>query len=289
MVGFSQTKDIYLHYFVKKDTVQLRWAPTSPDLFISGVENGYEIKRTNLKDNSSQIFSIAPFNERKAGLLNSKDTTVLFMTSFVDEFISRNFTNENEKQAPYFMLNLAASSTRVIADVCGLYFEDVGLKDGSFLYEIKIKGTKEYSDKIELRVDQLSVNPPCNGIKGFSRVDLKEAYLSWEAKSKNKFYGAYWLLKSTDSINFMRVNTTPLYFLTSQYEPNKTIMDFVDTAVAEGKTYYYKLLPINHFGDLGPFSEVTKVYIQKRLHGICTVDSVRADTLKGTGFLGRIV
>jgi hypothetical protein len=278
-VGFSQTKAIYLQYFVKKDTLQLRWAPTNADLFIEGLQKGYEIKRTDLSNNVSQIFTILPFNARKAGLMTSSDTSVLFMTSFVDEFIERKFEVAEQKQAPYFMLNLAASTSRGIANVSGLYFEDVSVTPGSYSYEIRLTGATDFVDKIEVNTAVLSVNPECSALVGSSRIDLKEAYLTWEAKRMNKDYGGYWLLKSQDGKNFIPINTTPLYFLTSQYEPNKTKMDFVDTAVAEGKTYYYKLQPINHFADWGPASEITEVYIQKRLNGLCVIDTVRADEL----------
>src|SRR5690606_23115086 len=129
---------------------------------------------------------------------------------------------------------------------------------------IRFIGDSKFADKIEVDAEILSVNPKCSELNGSSRIDLKEVYLAWEGKSMNAFYGGYWIMKSENGSDFYRLNSTPVFFLTSQYEPNKIIVDFVDTAVTEGMTYYYQITPINHFAELGPSSNKVEVYIQKR-------------------------
>ncbi|NOQ73893.1 MAG: hypothetical protein GQ574_17935 [Crocinitomix sp.] len=277
--SFSQDKEIYLQYFVKPDTVQLRWAATSPNLFIRGLNEGYLITRTNAETSEKTEFEILPFSDRKKSLLESTDTITAFTASFIEEFLSNKAANEAQRQSPYFMFSLSASTNRSIANVLGVYWEDLNAGNNTFTYTIQFAGSTSIADKMTINAKQKSKNIPCSELIGTSRVDLKEAYLIWEAKSLNKAYGGYWLLKSEDGKNFKRLNTTPLYYFTSQYEPYKTIIDFIDTAVTEGETYYYKVAPINHFAEQGELSNVAEVYIQRRLNGICNIDTVRSNNL----------
>ncbi|MFT5821449.1 MAG: fibronectin type 3 domain-containing protein [Crocinitomix sp.] len=274
--SFSQDREIYLQSFVKSDTIQLRWAASSPDLFIRGLNEGYSISRTNTATDEKFEFEILPFSDRKKTLLTSTDTITAFTASFIEEYISHSAVNEDQKQAPYFMLNLSASTNRAIANVLGVYWEDLNAGKNTFTYTIQFAGSADIADKVEVNTKQKSKNEACSKLIGTSRIDLKEVYLIWEAKTLNKAYGGYWLLKSEDGKNFKRLNSTPLYYLTSQYEPNKTIIDFIDTAVTEGETYYYKVTPINHFAELGEDSNIAEVFIQRRLNGICNIDTVRS-------------
>ncbi|MBK9190643.1 MAG: hypothetical protein IPM77_03565 [Crocinitomicaceae bacterium] len=42
---FSQQNPVALKFFVKKDTVLLRWAMSDHSLFIQGLQRGYRIER----------------------------------------------------------------------------------------------------------------------------------------------------------------------------------------------------------------------------------------------------
>lgn len=279
--SFSQDKEIYLQHFVKQDTIQLRWAATSTDLFIRGLNEGYTISRTNASGEKTE-FEILPFSDRKKKLMHSNDTITAFTAGFIDEYLRNSAANEVQQQAPYFMFNLSASTNRAIANVLGLYMEDTSIEKNKYSYAIQFKGSSEIADKIEVNTNKKSRNKTCSELIGTSRVDLKEVYLQWEAKSLGSAYGGYWLLKSENGESFKRLNTTPLYYLSSQYEPNKTIIDFIDTAVTEGETYYYQVAPINHFAEQGELSKTVEVYIQKRLNGICNIDTVKSKELTRT-------
>jgi hypothetical protein len=277
---FAQDKAIYLQSFVKEDTVQLRWAPTSADFFIRGLNEGYLITKTNKLTQEKTEFGILPFADRKKSLLQSKDTITAFTASFIQEYLSNTQVDEAQRQTPFFLFSLSASSSRAIATVVGVYLEDLSFdKNTTYVYSIRFANSNEIEDVIEVNTSVKSKNAPCTELSGISRIDLKEAYLKWEANSLSKAYGGYWLLKSEDGKNFKRLNTTPMYYFTSQYERDKTIIDYVDTAVTEGNTYYYQVAPINHFADLGERSNIAEVYIQKRLNGICNIDTVRSDKL----------
>jgi len=283
---FSQTENtsLVIRSFVKEDTVVLRWAPTNADLLIKGLKNGYKIERVEgsatFENNSSlQTFFIKPFSERKTEFINSTDENIREMVVFIGELINSSTLNSSTKSMSFAMLMLAAGSNKEIAKMLGVYFEDVTTNKSTFSYRISINESTEISSPVEIKTDLLSQNQTFTKLSGSSRAKLRQAYLSWEAKSLQDGYSAYWIERSTDSIHFEKRNTVPYLFLKSSDEPNKINCDYVDTGVTEGVTYFYRITGINHFADKGKSSNVIKVYIPKSLYGECRIESVVAEGL----------
>lgn len=272
--GFAQSDSLILKSFVKNDSIQLRWATDNPNLFIEGLKLGYSIKRTDLVSNEKVTYTIPPFENRKDEYLGSTDTNILLLAEFLLAYSSENFTHEKQKTMPFFGIIIAAGSNRKLSEMCGLYFEESRPINRQFEYQISLNNSSNIEATIKINTANEDVNPDCTPLSAISRVDLKEVYLKWEAKNQVSNYSGYWILKSTDQLNFEKLNRVPVHYMTSEYEPNKSIVDYVDTAVSEGETYYYQIQPINHFGDLGEPSNIAEVYIQKRLNGICKIDSI---------------
>lgn len=270
--GFTQDQ-IVLKSFVKEDTVQLRWAPMSVGVFQKGLENGYEI--TRIGSDGEKKFIVDPFKERLNSYLVSQDSFQVAMAEYVEAFLSAE--NEEDLAMPFAILSLSASAYRIIAEISGVYFEDTGLNKGKYEYRVKIKDSDFQSNEISVHSNKFSKNVACSELKGDSRIDLKEVYLYWEAKELNADYGGYWIYKSVDGKEFRKLNSTPLFHFTSELEPDKSIIDYVDTAVTEGASYFYKVVPINHFADPGQASNTIEVYIQKRLNGLCFIDTVKSN------------
>ena len=269
-ITFGQQEPIVLKSFVKKDTVQLRWAPTSVAILIDGLKNGYEIIRTG--PDGSKSIDVLPFKTRKSSFV-PKDSFEVALAEYVSDFSQA--TPSELLEMPFAILTLGASPYKSIARLSGVYYEDINLPKGEYSYQIKTKDGKSNSNSVSVKTPDMSKNVACTELIAESRVDIKEAFIHWEAKELNEFYGGYWILKSEDKQNFEVLNKTPLFYFTSQYEENKTVIDFVDTAVVEGKTYYYQIQPMNQFGDKGAKSNIAEVYIQKRLNGICVIDTVK--------------
>ena len=60
---------------------------------------------------------------------------------------------------------------------------------------------------------------------------------------------------SFDGITFTKLSKSPIVFLTSQYEKNKTHCSFADSTVEHGKKYYYKEVKMYR-------SRITEMYIE---------------------------
>ncbi|UKN01167.1 hypothetical protein K6119_15665 [Paracrocinitomix mangrovi] len=272
-LSFGQDQ-IVLKSFVKSEgLVQLRWAPTNAEIFQNGLKNGYTIKRIGTE--GEKTITIAPLKDRKTELLQLDDSLASEMIDFAEGV--REANDENILKQSYAMLTLASSANKTISKIVGLYYEDNNLSSGNYTYTVQLNKSDVKSNDITVNSKKLDSNPSCSELSGYSRIDLKEAYMEWEAKELNPFYGGYFILKSVDKKNFSKINQTPFFHFTSQYEKDKTVINYVDTTVQEGMTYYYKVQPINHFGDPGKESNIIEVYIQKRLKGFCVIDTVEAN------------
>ena len=280
-IAQENNKEIAVRHFVKDDTVQLRWMPTNVDLFLKGLVNGYKIERiTNslpFENNASLVqYEIAPFEKRKNDFAKPGDSLITHMAIFIDEFIQQKNLSPEAKSMSFLMLALGSSTDKKLAQLLGVYFEDLVKNGEEFHYRISISSTQSKSEPVFVDTKNLSENQNFTTLNGSARKKLKQVYLNWEALTLQEGYAAYWVERSTDSIHFVRRNETPYLFLKSADEPNKTNIDFVDTAVRDGKTYYYRAVGINHFGEIGKSSNVVKVYVPKSLYGECRIDSVTA-------------
>lgn len=272
-ISFAQQSELYLKTFIKKDTVQLRWAPTSAEVFLSGLLNGYQILRSG--PDGTKTFEVKPLSDRKSTYLNTDDEYTQGMFEYIENF--GQISDESLMSMPFAIISLGAGTSRIIAEISGVYFEDVKLSKGTYEYKVKIKNKEIESNSVSVNSGTISTNPECTKLQGESRIDLKEVYMYWEAAEMNGDYSGYYIYKSVDNKNFSQLNETALFHFTSEYEENKTIIDFVDTSVTEGMTYYYYVQPINHFADLGEQSNTIEVYIQKTLKGNCIIDTVKSE------------
>ena len=275
--SFAQSESFVIKSMVHQDTVLLRWAPTSVDLFVLCLQNGMTIERvsdsSSFENNSTKVsHSILPFSERKNASSFAGEKTQSYI-QIIESFLSQNPTDENTKKMIFAMLMLGSSTDLILAELCGVFYRDVQVKNEHYSYRLSINKTKHQST-IYVDASQLDDDKKLSTLEASAKPKLKQAYLSWEAKSLQIDYAAYWIERSDDSIHFQRVNEVPQIFIKSQDEPNKTHCDFVDTSVIEGNTYYYRIRGINYFAETGAQSNVVKVYIPKSLYGEVRISNV---------------
>lgn len=265
------SQDLHVRTFVKKDTLQVRWFPTSASIMKSGLVKGYSIQLND--GQSSEEIKIEPWSQRRKSYIGSDDSLTVAMSEIIDEFAELQESSSSAYSTLFGLLTLSSSAYVEVAEMLGCRYV---IFNRSGKIDIQIKTGEYISERVLANTKKLDKNAPFSELEGSSRPDLEEAYLKWEAKSLNPYYGGYYILKSTDKKNFNELNKLPLFHFTSDLEKNKTFIDYVDNEVEEGNTYYYKVIPINHFGDAGEHSNVVEVYIQKRLNGVCVIDTVSA-------------
>lgn len=270
-VLFAQEKPIALKHFVKQEKILIRWAVGDPDLFVLGLKNGYVLEKT--MGEQKQTIVIPPFSERVSEFKASADSIHLGYLELINSLITEASLSPELKKMTVTILLLGSSADIKLANYCGLFYSD--LNDGRHVsYSVSIPKTDFQSNPILCKGDELSENAVMTTLSARSQAKRKQVYLSWEAKTLQKNYGAYWIEKSADSITFTNVNTYPYHFLKSADEPNKTNCDYADTSVTEGDTWYYRITGINYFGENGKSTQIVKVYVPHSVYGEVHIDSV---------------
>lgn len=276
----SAQEQIVVRSFVKEDSVILRWAPSSAELFIEGLKKGYEVSRRKEADGSIDpevIYTVPPYLIRNI-LIDSGDTLLMTYDGIIRQMLQSGKTAE-EINFTYVLMLLSAGPNNNIANFLGLYYVDRSYEKTKYEYFVSIPGTGS-SGSIQLNTTELDEYGDMTRLYGQNTRKQISVYLKWNADSLNFPYCAYWIEKSSDSIHFDRLNKTPYVFMKSSDEKEKVDADFVDTAVTEGLTYYYRVRGITHFGENGKVSNTTKVYVGKALLGECRIDTVYADEEK---------
>lgn len=279
--SFSQDK-VVAKSFVKKDTIIIRFGPSTPALLKKGLVKGYKIERfeTNIDNLDSKKVVIIPpsieiIDKYEEGNIKQQQVYAM-ITGYLD-------SKDLDKKSEQFIFAMLLLSSSVDADYMnglGLVYKDFSYDSKKkYVYRVSINDEGNTSDSAVISVNPKDIDKNVNfeSLEFEARIKREEVYLKWNASELDGNYSGYWIEKSLDSKNFTPLNKTPYQFFKSQYEQDKTHADFLDTAVVEGETYYYRIRGINHFAEKGGYSNIVKVYVRKSLKGEVRIDSVYAD------------
>lgn len=256
--------DILVRSFYQKDSVYLKWLPQSFNTFKLGLKHGYKIERKS-NEGTVKLGTILPFNERKTDIANQD------LVALVNELL---VAEEDEAIQVYNSLLIGSGPRRALAELLGLYFVDIDFKTNQqYTYEITVL-TTNLKGEWSMSTQKMDEFQNLTELEGVSKRKLKEVYLKWNGSELIKDYSAYIILKSTDSSYFESINPTPwVYFVNPEF-PDKDYLEYVDTNVIEGDTYWYKIQGINHFGLKGDFSNTIKIKVPISLYGINIIDTI---------------
>lgn len=278
---FSQN-DIVLKSKVKENEILLRWTPTKSDLFNSAVKFGFTLSRKEWTGNGippesfwnsdldfAKSMMIPDKNDSlwKSSFKKNNDAGILY-SYFFPEKTRTKIIEENL----FGLALLTCDLNPDLAKISGLSFKDSIYEKGkTYAYRIEIYTIKKAS-VIIVKSDQLTVLPRIND---FDLKNVNESVeISWNFKTNQSFYSGYFMERSEDSINFKTLNIRPIIPMASQYEKNKEITFYSDTSVKENKTYWYRLVGRDHFGETGGFSKSKKVFIAPIFKGEIVIDTL---------------
>lgn len=265
----AQENFIAVRYFVKKDSVMIRWAPSSPELFRTASEKGYKIVRTDLRNGDKKIISdekILPLskdNPQWAGLIKSNNNAALLNELL---FLPDNFGGNMSSQQKQTYLNtifgfvlFSCDQDAELAKTAGLFFTDVAFeKNATYTYSVELSDNSDgfayKKGEVSVNTSVLSQNPSIDNLKGIFKN--KTAKLKWDVAGFNESYGAYNLERSTDNKNFRKINRAPLAFTYTQYDEGKTEITYIDTMPESNIKYYYRIHGINFFGEQSDASNI---------------------------------
>lgn len=262
-----------------KDSVVIRWAPSTAGGWVIANRIGYNIEKVKL--NSDKPFDPAnyvklnknplkPLTIEEWGIRTNKDNVFsaiavqsIYGKSFIPKPLDENnlkaLKNAADELTNRFSFALfAADNDAFTANAMGLRYVDREVKEGdSYVYRVYLaEKTNEYSFDTAYIVVNVTATTKTPGPQGLL-FESGDGFitLKWEDKLENKFSG-YYVYRSEDGKNYKILNNIPLV-VTSSKESNEEIKPFFrDTSTINYKKYYYRIYGVNPFAELSEPSEI---------------------------------
>lgn len=295
----AQTESIRVLANVKKDRIQIRWAPTSYDFWQIGNKNGYKVEKFIISSGNSfdtgsyqkpivMIESSKPLPKNMWTETVKKEPKAQIVQSMLYEAPNlppkspsqdlKGFLNYTKVQNNRFGFALfACDMSTTIAKAHGLYIEDTKVKTGEkYAYRISLKakhGKKDtiYTTSILVGLEDYFDLPKPKDIQVESGE--KTALLSWNIEYDKGLYTGYFIEKSSDGKKFERINEAP--YVQMKTEKNiETKRYYFEDSIIDAKTiYYYRIVGMTPFGELSPESDIVKVKSKSPLQVVIGIDT----------------
>lgn len=277
-VSAANEKDIMVTAFNHGDSVSLRWAPITEDLFHRSAKSGYLVQRRVVGSNKWSNISpkLYPASSNEMSAKEEADPAIITVREILYPTDARKKTMDKDTSdvklmsspgKPSFddqmLLMMAYFSCDVSIDVAklaALHFVDKQVdKTASYEYRV-IFADDEKNGKANVSTFkvEMPVKTVLPAIKDFTgRPEESYAHLQWSNNEHMGYYSAYNVERSTDSIHFEKLRERPFVHVYTQPE-FKNIVMYRDTFPDKDKVYYYRVAGYSAFGFYGPYSKVVK-------------------------------
>lgn len=269
--------------FVKDGAVTLRWVPSTKSLFDEACKNGYKVVRYGSAMTNSVILAhdLKPLEIADTagwGSLMRKDPAAVMAMKNIYRDNSKPASKERE-QLLYSMMIFSFDFDAGLAKACGLFLKDTDATGGAYIYKVFLEkppsGLKYSPGELKVNTEINTMLPSIQSLG--ASFKNKTVRLKWKAAAYRNDFAAYMVERSEDSINYQRINNAPLIFLRSAYEKQKEFLYYNDTIPTTGKTYFYRIRGLTHFGGLSEPSNVVKGKGSEPLRSQPVIDSIRAE------------
>jgi uncharacterized protein len=295
VIAQVRQNDIALLSKSKADGVWLRWAPSNATVWKIGNKHGYNIERFTLKADGElespigeklNTKPIQPFGEAEFDILSAQidEASVLKEILYGTDakhavanskgLLARNQEIENQFGIALFMCDMS----RQVAEAAGLFFADRSADKGKkYIYRVGL--ASQAKDKI--------VEPAIGVIthgdeKPLANItDLKiqpgnqTVTLEWRSLFHRGIYTAYFIEKSENGKQFVRVSDMPYVHMTRGEETENAF--YRDSLDANNEIFYYRILGISPFGETGPLSNVVSASGKDNFSGLLTIQDVHVE------------
>jgi hypothetical protein len=260
----------------KKDGIWLRWAPVNPTVWQLGNQYGYTVERFTVKSNGDlenplgEKLTNAPLRVYPPTELDKLSATVKEASIIKELVYGKNITTPIKVDNPASVLSrskemenlfgvalLVCDMGTQVAEAAGLFIKDQSAKKGiKYIYRVSIP----YQNKqlvIEPGVlvvdftDERELTPP-SGLN--VKFDNHKATLNWSTLLDRGIYSAYHIEKSEDGKTFSRLTKLPYVHMSTSLQSESAF--FVDSLQQNSKKYYYRVVGLTPFGEVGPSTQV---------------------------------
>lgn len=284
LTAVAQQEPIRVLANVKKDKIQIRWAPTSYEFWQMGNKNGYKIEKFVLV--SANSFDTAAYRKPIVLIESSRPLPVNMWAETVKKEPKAQIVQSMLYEAPnlppkspsqdlkgfldytkiqnnrFGFALFACDMSTIIAKAHGLYVEDTKVASGEkYAYRITLKGKSgnkdtAYTASILVGLEDYFELPKPKDIQIETRE--KTALISWNVEYDKGLFTGYFIEKSSDGKKFDRINESPYVQMKTEKNIETKRFYYEDSILDPKITYQYRVLGMTPFGELSPVSDIVK-------------------------------
>lgn len=262
-----------------KDSVKLRWAPSSPVSWYYANKYGYKIERYLLvKDGEllktpekrlmlNESIKPAALSEWEPFAETNDYISIAAQAIYGESFdvltnagsdILQMINKSRELESRYSFALFSADVSPKVAQLSALAFVDESAKRGEkYLYkviaDVPYDVIKIDTGYVFIGTDDFRPLPKPRDLKAV--FGDKSVMLSWEHRFNDRFYIAYMFERSSDGKTFSQLDNLPLINTQKDAGVLQDYMFKIDSVPENNIKYYYRLRGLNSFGEYGPYSD----------------------------------
>ena len=279
------------------DSIMLRWAPTTYQLWLNGNKFGYHVIRTTIirngefvKEKSKQLTK-QPLKPRPLDAWESLAEVNGYAGVAAQAIYGDGFdveTNEGssiidimnkatEQENRFGFALFSADQSTEVARFSGLWYTDQDVKKNEkYLYQVYAAqlpdGIQADTAVFYTGVDEFLPLPAPIDVK--AEPDDKMVTITWDKQFQSQYFNSFWVERSDDDgKNFSRLNDVPLVNTTPEGHDEANFHFYVDTLPDNATAFQYRVIGISLFGELSPPS---KTKITKGIYKISSVPTLTA-------------
>ncbi len=256
-----------------RDSIVLRWAPTTYNIWRAGNVSGYRIERQVMVRNGNLVnppektvldSAVLPWQEARWENLVRNDQYAAIVAQALygerfevdlgkgDIFTIVNKVRENDQRFSFALF--CADMSAIAATASGLSYVDKTVISGErYLYRIIANSSDSLRGSTYLGPDDSYLLPiPQNLHAEFKDVVV---HLKWDRLELSP-YSAFAVERSSDGITFRNISNTPLVTISPGVNEDNRYEYAMDSLPDPHRTWHYRVKGITPFGDQGPPSGV---------------------------------
>jgi uncharacterized protein len=288
MIQMLQAQNNFILVGTKQNnTTILRWACLNTSHLKQAYINGYTIQKlnpSNLAAAPLTEITIKPLAGNAPQLQNTSNPYLQAAKKVADNYQLLDDPKNNTVDGR--LSQLAADLDTNAASAMGLIYRTI--ESGNYAYCIVIKNGTSILAKSNVLMSNAIVASamPSIGALKVAR-NAKRVDIAWSIANLGTAYAYYNVERSTNAnTGFMKLNDLPVIRIKSKgtmdkKERNDLVINFKDTTLQEGTTYYYRVVGQTVFGEQGAYSPVLKYKMLRTFKTLIALNDIQIKSGKG--------
>lgn len=286
LIGQELTGNIGFFARSYGDSIILRWAPGNASIWEHAKKSGYRISKCEYKGEPDTQLATLPFRtlekspfkrmekkdfelilnnsknnltERNRDLISlayglsepirTEDNELMYSKNIFENDLNSLREEKSKVENRFLMAMIPCEQSKLAAEITGFRFNDTDIVPGKrYIYKIELE-EKHPTYKVNVEYLIITASPFNSNIYN-TKIKVDEGHeqltFTWVDLP---FISSYNVERSLDSINFVRINETPIGNIST---PNYEGVDFSkynDDSLIIGQKYYYKFYAFTPFAD----------------------------------------